>query len=215
VADEYGAVVSNDVKVKDVLAFTRLVQSVDWGDSSVEVFASDKHGDDRDPLTAEPGTVSFGGYEQYPHAVPSIPYNLDDDEDVVKDEDRELDLDDFVRKMKALLEPGEILNVFACGNEKLRYTESSQFIIPADGEDFAIFHNGSDVSQDQLLDLLALRGEKLKPRFVVVDTKVLAGGRTPVLGRFATEQQASEFIGTLPEHESGRYGLDAVGVDPE
>lgn len=43
-------------------------------------------------------------------------------------------------------------------------------------------------------------------RFVVVDTTL--SGEEAVLGRFATEDEASSFIETLPEFETGRYGLD-------
>lgn len=43
-------------------------------------------------------------------------------------------------------------------------------------------------------------------RWVVSDSK--GSGTSLVLGRFASEQRAAEFISTLPEHESGRYNLD-------
>jgi hypothetical protein len=55
--------------------------------------------------------------------------------------------------------------------------------------------------------------EMEKP-YVVVDTKdVEPGEQCPVLGWFDTEQEASEFIGTLPEYETGRYGLDGPPDD--
>jgi len=45
--------------------------------------------------------------------------------------------------------------------------------------------------------------------WVVVDTRdVEPGEQCPVLGRFETEKQGAEFIGTLPDAETGRYGLD-------
>jgi hypothetical protein len=49
--------------------------------------------------------------------------------------------------------------------------------------------------------------------FVVVDTTPGGhdpepGDRIPVLKRFATEAEAAEYIATLPDYESGRYGLD-------
>jgi hypothetical protein len=45
--------------------------------------------------------------------------------------------------------------------------------------------------------------------YIVVDTKgVKAGEQCPILGRFKTENEASVFIGTLPEYETGRYGID-------
>jgi hypothetical protein len=50
--------------------------------------------------------------------------------------------------------------------------------------------------------------------YVVCDGKdVKAGEQTPVLGRFATEDEAAGFIGTLPEHLSGRYSLDGPSED--
>jgi hypothetical protein len=37
---------------------------------------------------------------------------------------------------------------------------------------------------------------------------ICPGTRLPVLRRFATEREASEFIETLPEYLPGRYGID-------
>ena len=50
-------------------------------------------------------------------------------------------------------------------------------------------------------------------RYVVVDTYVAAGQRTPVLGRFDTEDEAATFIETLPDYLTGRYGLDGPADD--
>lgn len=45
--------------------------------------------------------------------------------------------------------------------------------------------------------------------FLVVDTKDIAAGQAvPMLGLFPTEEAASEFIATLPEADTGRYGID-------
>ena len=45
--------------------------------------------------------------------------------------------------------------------------------------------------------------------YVVSDSKdVEADQECPTLGCFSTEQEAAEFISTLPEHETGRYNLD-------
>lgn len=54
---------------------------------------------------------------------------------------------------------------------------------------------------------LSLRITVKKLNFVVVDTKTI-GPKTPILGRFSTHNEAADYIGTLPEHETGRYGLD-------
>jgi hypothetical protein len=37
------------------------------------------------------------------------------------------------------------------------------------------------------------------------------GTIAPVLGRFPDVDKASEFIGTLPAHEEGLYGIDTPG----
>lgn len=51
--------------------------------------------------------------------------------------------------------------------------------------------------------------------WVVVDTQPDGppepGDLLPILFVSSSEQSASEFIETLPDHESGRYGLDKVG----
>jgi hypothetical protein len=45
--------------------------------------------------------------------------------------------------------------------------------------------------------------------YTVVDTfGVQPGQKCKVLGHFYTEEGAAQFISTLPDHESGRYGLD-------
>jgi hypothetical protein len=46
--------------------------------------------------------------------------------------------------------------------------------------------------------------------WTVVDVEgVEPGSQCPVLGLFATHDQASKFISTLPDYGSGRYGIDA------
>ena len=39
---------------------------------------------------------------------------------------------------------------------------------------------------------------------------VKPGEQCPKLGRFFTEQEAAEFIGALPDAETGRYSIDAL-----
>lgn len=52
--------------------------------------------------------------------------------------------------------------------------------------------------------------------YVVCDSKdVPVGGQTPVLGKFRTEQEAAEFIDTLPAAATGRYSLDGPAEDGE
>lgn len=47
--------------------------------------------------------------------------------------------------------------------------------------------------------------------YVVVDCSTRP--QATVLGRFKTEDEAAEFIETLPEYLTGRYGLDGPADD--
>jgi len=52
--------------------------------------------------------------------------------------------------------------------------------------------------------------------YAVVDTRgVRPGERAFVLRRFPTEAEASAYIGTLPQHETGCYGLDGPADDTQ
>jgi hypothetical protein len=71
-----------------------------------------------------------------------------------------------------------------------------------------------------LVDVWLTRGgrfaEHIAPslQWVVSDSKdVAVGDRIPVLGRFTTQNEAAEFISTLPEYETGRYNLDGPRED--
>ncbi len=51
--------------------------------------------------------------------------------------------------------------------------------------------------------------------YVVSDSHgVEVGQQCPILGKFDTEQEAAEFIGTLPDYLSGRYNLDGPNEEP-
>jgi hypothetical protein len=57
------------------------------------------------------------------------------------------------------------------------------------------------------------RGPRPVYRYEVVDQEASdADGVCPILGTFDSEAEAAEFIGTLPDHEDGRYGLDWITV---
>jgi hypothetical protein len=66
----------------------------------------------------------------------------------------------------------------------------------------------------------ALRAEFDGLPYVVTDDTlneqggpVQPGEQVKVMGQFASEQAAAEFIGTLPGHLDGRYGLDGPPDD--
>jgi hypothetical protein len=69
--------------------------------------------------------------------------------------------------------------------------ESGSFHFEIDGEEV---DEGNDGDYDP------------SERFLVIDTTL--SGKESILGRFGTEEDASSFIETLPEFETGRYGLD-------
>ncbi len=45
-------------------------------------------------------------------------------------------------------------------------------------------------------------------RWVVSDDWAVEDGKVTVIGDFGSEQDAAEFISTLPDHLEGRYNLD-------
>lgn len=54
----------------------------------------------------------------------------------------------------------------------------------------------------------------LHKTFVVDDEKgVPVGGIIPIIASFDTEAEASEYIGTLPDYQSGRYGITGPNED--
>jgi hypothetical protein len=109
-ADMYGAVCSNVFQVKNVEKFKEWFAQYHFG-QNIELFMSNKE-----------QHVSFGGYEQYPSAYPRI---MDEEEN----EFIEVNLNAFAKELCEHLEPHQIVNVVAGGNEKLRYVSFDQLII--------------------------------------------------------------------------------------
>lgn len=111
-ADMYGAVRSNEFKVKDPKAFRK------WFDENV-IFGSGI----QTWLEGE-NTMSFGGYEQYPNAYPNKP--AADDEDGYSEQ---WNLDEFAKIVREHLLPGEEFRVLAAGHEKLRYVGATHLVV--------------------------------------------------------------------------------------
>jgi len=116
-ADMNGTVSSNDFKVKNVDAFNEWFDSTMFGDE-IEVWV-----DTNDDGT---GSISFGGYEQYPTAYPKGPVfddpeltNLEEDAYSIEEVD---DLQSWADELCKHLMDNERFLVVAGGNEKLRYT---------------------------------------------------------------------------------------------
>lgn len=157
-ADMYGTILSNDFKVKDVVAFKKWFKEYHFGDET-QIF-------DR----VEPdgsGTISFGSGEQYPNAYPRIPagrelsaeeleeMELEDDdlypEDCISEDIEDADLETFAEELRKHLMPKEIFYVIAGGNEKLRYVLFQELIIAEDIPDVIIWENHcSDDDKDKL-----------------------------------------------------------------
>jgi len=123
-ADMYGAVRSNEFRVKDAQAFQ------DWFNENV-LFGCEiqvwVHGD----------TVSFGGYEQYPNAYPNAPAV---DEDSYAEP---WDLEEFAAAVREHLLPGESLRVLAAGHEKLRYVAATHLVVTHDKVTFTDLYEGN------------------------------------------------------------------------
>ena len=135
-ADMYGAIRSNEFKVRDVASFLAWFTQFHFG-YAIEVWA--------DRETRE---VSFGGYEQYPTAYPRV---LDGDGYYEEVED----LTAYARAFAAHLEPGEVVNIVAGGHEKLRYVSFDQLLIAADHPDEFIYRQiGSHWDKDLCLKLI-------------------------------------------------------------
>jgi len=123
-ADMYGAVRSNDFRVKDVPAFEKWFANYRFGDN-VEVWT---HLNGVGGSGDYSGDVSFGGEEQYPNAYPMKAYT---DADPCPDID-EADLNVFARELREHLMPEEIFHVVSGGAENLRYVGCSELIIAED-----------------------------------------------------------------------------------
>jgi len=124
-ADMYGAVRSNVVKVTDPEAFGRLV-TIDF-----------RFGDEIQVWNDGENEVSFGGYEQYPSAIPTQKAHEEgcpgDPECDCYAESEEAD-QAFADAVRPLLADGQVLQVFAAGHEKLRYVAATEYIVSKDHE---------------------------------------------------------------------------------
>lgn len=138
-ADMYGALRSNEFKVKDVDAFKEWFFGYSFGDE-IRLWVDQQNADGS-------GTVSFGGEEQYPNAYPMLK-NHDDDGFIEDTEEANLHV--FADELRQHLLPGEVFHVIAGGAEKLRYVGFSELIIAEDVKEpsFQIFY--SDDSHDTL-----------------------------------------------------------------
>jgi hypothetical protein len=125
-ADMYGAVRSNEFKVKDVAAFKTWFDGYHFGDE-IDLWIENSVHDSF-------ATASFGGLEQYPTAYPRITAYDEDDEDVDIAEVEYADLQTFADELRQHLLPGEVFQVVAGGNEKLRYVGFNELIIAEDVE---------------------------------------------------------------------------------
>ncbi len=134
-ADMYGAMCSNTFTVRDVTQFKAWFANYYFGDD-IELFINEKE-----------RHVCFGGYEQYPSAYPRQ-----------RDEDGEMndaDLSVFAAGLCVHLVDGQIFNVVAGGNEKLRYVDFSQLIIAQQHPDKPYYRNhSSDDGNEDLLKLV-------------------------------------------------------------
>jgi len=131
-ADMYGAVCSNVFQVKDVEKFKEWFAQYHFG-QDIELFVRN-----------EERHVSFGGYEQYPSSYPRI---MDEEEDELV----EVDLNAFAKELCEHLEPRQIVNVVAGGNEKLRYVSFDQLIIAQEHPDSPYFGIISSDDDDHVL----------------------------------------------------------------
>lgn len=157
-ADMYGTVLSNDFKVKDVVAFKEWFKKYYFGDDTTIFEHVEPDGS---------GTISFGSDEQYPCGYPRVivyaevpveELDLDDEDlypdDIVGDEIEDIveaDLETFAEELRKHLIPNEIFYVVAGGSEKLRYVLFQELIIAEDIPDVIVWENHcSDDDNDKL-----------------------------------------------------------------
>jgi|GEM_PF-4844520 len=134
-SDMYGTVCSNDFKVKDVKSFTEWFNQFYFGEN-IDI-----------SITESERQLIFGGDESYPSAYPRV---IADDGEI-----EDVDLSDFATQLCQHLEEGEVFNVVAGGNEKLRYVAFSQLIIAQAHTDKPYFReSGSDSDKSVLLSLV-------------------------------------------------------------
>lgn len=128
-SDMYGAVRSNSFKVKNVEAFRAWFDNFVFG-NEIEFWVNETNEDGS-------GTVSFGGYEQYPTAYPR--YRVYEDPEATGEDDwfdiEEVpELDAWASELRMHLVDGEVFQVVACGNEKMRYVSYSELLVAQDIE---------------------------------------------------------------------------------
>ncbi len=154
-SDMYGAVRSNEFQVKNVEAFKTWFGNYIFGDATE--FWVDKLNDDGS------GTVSFGGEEQYPSAYPKFKkYDVDDglepNENDYYDIEDVHDLDGWADELKVHLADGEVFQVVAGGNEKMRYVAYSELLIAKDIEKPVWINVYTDDSRDAMLKRMKMHG---------------------------------------------------------
>lgn len=151
-SDMYGALRSNEFKVKNVEAFIKWFDDVIFGDE-IEFWVDNKNDDGS-------GTVSFGGHEQYPTAYPRSKV-YEDSEAMDEDDDYYIveipDLDTWATELREHLVTGEVFQVIAGGNEKLRYVGYSELIIAQDIDKPHFQVHYSDDSNDTLRERMAYK----------------------------------------------------------
>lgn len=147
-ADMYGALRSNEFRVKNVTDFKAWFFTYSFGEE-IKVWVDTK--DSMDGPDDYSGKVSFGGEEQYPNAYPMVKIF---DKDGYVEETEEADLDVFAAELRQHLMPGEVFQVIAGGNEKLRYVGFAELIIAEDvvAPSFRTYY--SDDNKDRLRDRL-------------------------------------------------------------
>ena len=118
-ADMYGAVRSNVFQVKDVEVFKKwFTEEVRFGHQIL--------------LWCDEKGVSFGGYEQYPSAMPRMP-----------GEGEPWELESFAAAVREHLQDGEEFRVLAAGHEKLRYVAAGHLVVTADSVTFTDLYEGN------------------------------------------------------------------------
>lgn len=132
-SDMYGTILSNTFTVKDVAAFKAWFADYYFGDDiELPIHEGERH-------------VCFGGDLHYPSAYPRV-----------RDEEGEINdavLSAFAVELCAHLADGEIFNVVAGGNEKLRYVSFNQLIIAQEHPDKPYYgHHSSDADNEALLE---------------------------------------------------------------
>ena len=116
-ADMYGSILSSHFRVKDTEAFWEWLKHYSFGSCNVEFYVSDP----------EQKLVSFGSADaQYPSAYPQKNVYDENSEDM---ELEDIDINVFAKEFCEHLQDGEIVNIVAGGNEKLRYVSFDQLVI--------------------------------------------------------------------------------------